>query len=90
MSLLVPRSSGLEKMIEMDTLLWMLGGIGGVIIMLLGIIAYFIKADKDMNRELLNKHEGWILEQQKEIHEISKQNQVSNERIMFIMEQIKK
>lgn len=60
-----------ETMNDISFWLWLLGGIGGMIVILLGVIAYFIKSDRDGTVSVLKKHEDWILGQQNEIHEIS-------------------
>lgn len=59
--------------------------IGGVFLMiisgLLGWIAFMLKSDKDTIVFRLEKHEGWIIKQQEEIHEMSEKTSVAIELI---------
>lgn len=67
-----------------------------MIVVLLGVIAYFIKSDRDGTKEVLKKHEGWFFSQQNEIHEIStntrlaiqlieSQQKINNEKLEMFM-----
>lgn len=68
--------------------MWILGGMGGMIVILLSVIVYFLKTDKESTKEILGKHEGWFLGQQREIHELSTQTKMISEQTRAAIELI--
>lgn len=50
-----------------------------MIVILLSVIVYFLKTDKEATRGVLVKHEEWFLGQQREIHELSTQTKLISE-----------
>lgn len=72
-----------------DAVLWIGGGFASVIVLLLGIIAYFIRQDRLGLDDRMNKHEGWILEVQKEVRELAQTTAVSLEHNSTTMEILK-
>jgi len=79
---------------DWEPILWVGGGFAGVIVILLGWIAYLIKSDRDTNILRLDKHESWIIEVQKEVRELTKSTSVAIEHnsvsIEFIKELVNK
>lgn len=60
-----------------DLFLWVMGIIGALIVILLGIIAYFIKMDKETVKGQLSKHEDWIINLQEQVAENQKQTSLA-------------
>lgn len=57
-------------MIDWTPILWVGGGFGTVIVILLGVIAYFVRSDREQSKIAWTKHDEELQKQHDEIREI--------------------
>lgn len=70
-----------EVPINWEPILWVATSVGGLIITLLTIIAFFLKADREENKEYRLLFSAQLKEQQKEITQVSINTQLAVELI---------
>ena len=66
-----------------NVFVWLMSIIGGMIVILLGVIAFFIKSDRETVKEQLTKHEEWILDIQQQVHEGQEQTKLAIQAIQM-------
>lgn len=67
--------------INWEPIIWAISSVGGIIVILIGIIAYILKADREENKQYRLLFSNELKEQQREISQVTINTQLAVELI---------